>query len=126
MYKILVVDDDVKFLDSLNDILKEKIKDVEIVCVENVKNALKVLTEKKFDLIISDVQLADMHGIDFLKIIKTSDKLKNISVIMISAKYIEPMDRTNALKLGAVAYFSKPIDMEKLCGEIKYYAEKKK
>lgn len=126
MYKILVVDDDVKFLDSLKDILKEKIKDIEIICVENVRNALKILSESKFDLIILDVQLTDMHGIDFLKVIKTSDRLKNINVIMISAKYVEPVDRINALKLGADAYFSKPIDMEKLCGEIKYYAEKKK
>ncbi|MBP7796764.1 MAG: response regulator [Elusimicrobiales bacterium] len=123
MNKVLIVDDDTDFIDTLKDSIKERMKNIDVICAKNVKEAISVLTDNIPDLIISDVQLGDMHGIDFLKIIKNSKKLTSIPVIMISAKYLEPNDRVSALKAGAVAYFSKPFDVEKLCDEIKYYVK---
>jgi DNA-binding response OmpR family regulator len=120
-HKILMVDDDIDFIDTLTDSIKERIKNVDVVSASSVKEAIGILSNIIPDMIISDVQLEDMHGIDFLKIIKNSKKFESIPVIMISAKYVEPNDRVNALKAGAVAYFSKPFDVEKLCNEIKYY-----
>ncbi|MEF3279500.1 MAG: response regulator [Elusimicrobiota bacterium] len=125
-YRILITDDDTNFVDTLKDSIKEKIGDVEISVAKNVGDSLKLLSTYSFDVIISDVQLEDMHGIEFLKILKNSERLKKTPVIMISGKYIEPIDRVKALKLGAVAYFSKPFDIEKLCDEIKYYVSKNK
>lgn len=124
MNKVLIVDDDTDFIDTLRDSIKERMKNIDVICAKNVKEALSVLTDNIPALIISDVQLGDMHGIDFLKIIKNSKKFTSVPVIMISAKYVEPNDRVNALKAGAVAYFSKPFDVEKLCDEIKYYVKK--
>jgi DNA-binding response OmpR family regulator len=128
MIKVLIVDDDKNFVDTLSDTLKEKIPGCEIEFSFTVKDALNKLSlmEKIPDIIISDVAIDDMSGIDFLKLIKSSKKLGNIDVIMVSAKYIEPIDRVEALKNGAVAYFVKPFDIEKIVNEIKYYAQKKK
>ncbi|HOJ86042.1 MAG: response regulator [Elusimicrobiales bacterium] len=124
--KILILDDDLNFVDTLKDSIKEKIGESEILVFSKVKQAVAYLSENLADIIISDVSLEDMNGMEFLKIIKTSDKLKDIPVIMMSAKYIEPIDRVNALKSGAAAYYSKPFDVGKLCDEIKYYVQKKR
>jgi len=123
-YKILIVDDDKNFIDTLKDSIKEKIES-DIYLSSSVKDAIKYLSDNIPDIIISDVSLDDMNGMEFLNALKHSNKLKDIPVIMMSAKYIEPHDRINALKAGAVAYYSKPFDVEKLCNEIKYYAQKK-
>jgi DNA-binding response OmpR family regulator len=128
MIKVLIVDDDKNFVDTLSNTLKEKIPGCEIEFSFTVKDALNKLSlmEKIPDIVISDVAIDDMSGIDFLKLIKSSKKLGNIDVIMVSAKYIEPIDRVEALKNGAVAYFVKHFDIEKIVNEIKYYAQKKK
>jgi len=128
MIKVFIVDDDKNFVDTLSDTLKEKIENCEIEVFFNVKDALNKLSkiENLPDLIISDVAIEDMSGIDFLKLIKSSKRLSAINVIMVSAKYIEPIDRMEALRNGAVAYFVKPFDIEKIVNEIKYYASKKK
>ena len=93
--------------------------------VSDRESFLQALAGKSPDIIISDVSLDDMNGMEFLKIVKASAKLKDVPMIMMSAKYIEPVDRVNALKAGAIAYYSKPFDVEKLCNEIKYYVRKK-
>ncbi len=126
MYKILIIDDDKNFIDTLKDSLKEKLSDIEILVASGIKDAINLLNTHTCDIIISDVSLEDMNGLEFLKMLKNSDKHKNIPVIMMSAKYIEPLDRVNALNAGAVAYFSKPFDIERLCREIKEYVQKKK
>jgi DNA-binding response OmpR family regulator len=127
MIRVMIVDDDKNFVDTFYDDLKEKLGECEIFVAYSFKEALDILTNHSnlCDVIICDVAVGDMSGIDFLKLIKASEKLKNINVIMISAKYVEPMDRIEALKNGAVAYFVKPFDIEKIANEIKYYARKK-
>lgn len=124
-YNIVIVDDDDNFIDTLKDSVKEKVKDVDIVVFSNVKEALGYISSKLPDMLILDVNLKEMNGIEFLKMIKSFDKLKDMVIIMVSAKYIEPLDRSNALKLGAVAYYIKPFDIDKLCNEIRYYINKK-
>jgi DNA-binding response OmpR family regulator len=61
-----------------------------------------------------------MHGIEFMKVIKDSARLKEVPIIFISAKYTEPADRAEAVLGGAAAFFSKPIDIEELWKEISY------
>jgi len=119
MIKVFIVDDDENFVDTLSDTLKEKIEGCEIEVSFSVKDALNKLSkmEKLPDIIISDVAIDDMSGIDFLKLIKSSKRLTGIDVIMVSAKYIEPIDRMEALQNGAVAYFVKPFDIEKIVNE---------
>lgn len=124
MKTVMIIDDDKNFIETLNDGIKENIKDVEIITSSSVKEALVILAEKKPDLIICDMQLEDMNGFDFLKTIKSSARLKDVPVILISAKYTEPLDRVNALKLGAKGYYVKPVDVGDLCEDIKYYLKK--
>ncbi|MGC8867312.1 MAG: response regulator [Elusimicrobiales bacterium] len=125
MKRIVVIDDDKNFTDTLRDLLKEKIKeDIEIYVFSNVKDAVIFLSGELVDLIILDVHFEGTHGFDFLDMLKKNPRLSAIPVIMVSARYTEPLDRIKAVNMGAVAYFSKPLDIDKLVKEIMNYVKK--
>ena len=118
--KILIVDDDKNFIETLDDGLKLKNVDAEISVAKSAREAMDALIKDVPSLIILDIQLPDMHGVEFLRVIRESAKLKKVPVVFISAKYTEPADRSEAMLAGASAFFSKPIDIEDLWKEIKY------
>ena len=124
MIKILIVDDDKNFIDTLNDSFKMKDMNTEIVVAQTAKEGIDALSKSVPSIVILDVQLPDMHGIEFLKIVKESKKFKNIPVIFISAKYTEPSDRADAMLNGASSFFSKPVDVDVLWTEVKYLLDK--
>jgi DNA-binding response OmpR family regulator len=123
---ILIVDDDKNFIDTLEDGLKLKNVDVEITVAESAREAIEALAKAVPSLIILDVQLPDMHGVEFMRTIKDTARLKNVPVIFISAKYTEPADRSEAMLAGGGSFFSKPVDIDELWTEIKYLLDKKK
>lgn len=125
-FKILIVDDDKNFIETLKDSLKEKDINAQITVASSAKESFEILTKYAPDIIILDVQLGDMHGMEFMKALKASKRLASVPVIFISAKYTEPADRANALLNGAKAFFSKPVDIEELWKEISYYVKNNK
>lgn len=74
---------------------------------------LMLLVEKKPDIIIMDIKMPGIGGYDLLKIIKSSAKLKNIPVIMLTSQTRE-FDRIRAKLLGAEGYVTKPFSAESL------------
>ncbi|MEA3307625.1 MAG: response regulator [Elusimicrobiota bacterium] len=124
MIKILIVDDDENFIDTLDDSFKMKDMSAEVAVAQSAKEGLDSLAKSIPSIIVLDVQLPDMHGIEFLKIIKESKKFKDVPVIFISAKYTEPSDRADAMLNGASSFFSKPVDVDVLWTEIKYLLDK--
>ena len=123
---ILIVDDDKNFIDTLEDGLKLKNVDVEITVAESAREAIEALAKAVPSLIILDVQLPDMHGVEFMRTIKDTARLKNVPVIFISARYTEPADRSEAMLAGGGSFFSKPVNIDELWTEIKYLLDKKK
>ena len=123
---ILIVDDDKNFIDTLEDGLKLKNVAAEISVAKSAREAMDVLGACVPSAIILDIQLPDMHGVEFLRVIRESARLKNVPVLFISAKYTEPADRSEAMLAGAEAFFSKPIDIEELWKEIKYLIDRKR
>ena len=123
---ILIVDDDKNFIDTLEDGLRLKSLDAGVRVAKSAREALDALAAAVPSVIILDIQLPDMHGVEFLRVIRESERLKNVPVIFISARYTEPADRSEAMLAGAGAFFSKPVDLEELWKEIKYLLDKKK
>lgn len=123
---ILIVDDDANFIDTLEDGLKLKNVDVQVRVAKSAREALDALTAEVPSAVILDIQLPDMHGIEFLRVIRESARLKTVPVIFISAKYTEPADRSEAMLAGAGAFFSKPIEIDELWKELRYLIDKKK
>jgi DNA-binding response OmpR family regulator len=123
---ILIVDDDKNFIDTLEDGLKLKNVDVEITVARSAREAIEALAKAVPALIVLDIQLPDMHGVEFMRTIKDTARLKHVPVIFISAKYTEPADRSEAMLAGGGSFFSKPVDIDELWTEIKYLLDKKK
>ena len=91
-------------------------KTLELFCenvfdTENISNAKKILTTQRIDIIISDINLPDMSGIDFVKEIRISDK--TIPIVLLSA-YTDKEFLLEATKLKLVDYLTKPIDFKNL------------
>ena len=123
---ILIVDDDKNFIDTLEDGLRLKNVDAEITVAKSAHEAIEALSKSVPSLIILDVQLPDMHGVEFMRTIRETARLKEVPVIFISAKYTEPADRSEAMLAGGGYFFSKPVDIDELWTEVKYLLDKKK
>lgn len=80
--------------------------------------ALKELPRKKYSLIISDINMPDINGLELLNFIKTSENYKDIPVLMISTETKEE-DLNRALTMGANDYLTKPFDLKTLQKKVK-------
>jgi two-component system response regulator PilR (NtrC family) len=107
--KILVVDDDPSMLKVLEVILKKG--DYTVRCAESGKGAIDRLKKEAFDLILCDLKLGDMTGIEVLRAAKSHHQ--NTVVIMISA-YPSTQTAVEAMNLGAYDYVPKPFSNEEL------------
>ena len=91
-------------------------KTLELFCenvfdAENILIAKEILTKQRIDIIISDINLPDMSGIDFVKEIRIKDK--TIPIILLSA-YTDKEFLLEATKLKLVDYLTKPINFKDL------------
>lgn len=107
--KILVIDDDPSIRNMLAIVLKKS--GFEVTCTESGKTSLEKLKKESFDLIISDIKMPDISGIDLLKKIKAISP--EIPVIMITA-FASANDAVEAMKLGAEDYVTKPFSLDEL------------
>lgn len=102
---ILIVDDMTTNLIILSDILKE---DYNIKIAKSGTKAIEIVnSQDDIDLILLDIEMPDINGYEVLKILKNSDKTKNIPIIFVTAKSSEE-DEEYGLNLGAIDYITKP------------------
>jgi len=109
MKSILVVDDEKSVRDSLKMVLE--FESYEVLFAENGQDALRQLAAAPIDLILLDVKMAGMDGLEVLQ--RVREKRSELPVIMISGHgTIETA--VEATKLGAFDFLSKPLDRDKL------------
>ena len=104
---ILVVDDEVSMCEFLKIMLKKE--GFKINTAVGGKKALSILEKEIFDLVITDMAMPEINGLDLLKEIKT--RSPDTSVIMITA-YGTPETAIQAMKSGAYDYITKPFNNE--------------
>ncbi|MGE0550517.1 MAG: response regulator [Kofleriaceae bacterium] len=106
-FTLLVVDD----VDDNRDLLSRRLRRVgfNVVVAANGPDALAMLAAKRIDLVILDVMMPGMSGIDVLKAIRDNAALANVAVIMVTAR-AESEQVVEALDAGANDYVTKPID----------------
>ena len=110
--KILVVDDDIRNVYALTNILEAK--DMEVVIAQNGKEALERLGNSgRIDLVLIDIMMPEMDGYETMKEIRKEPKFRNLPIIAVTAKAMKG-DRSKCIEAGANDYLSKPIDMDKL------------
>jgi len=112
--KILIVDDDKDMQDILSSLINTE--GYEAITAGDGRKALKEIRTHSPDLVLLDIRLPEMDGMDVLKEIKKIDK--NLPVIMLTA-YEDVKGAVQAMKLGAFDYITKPFDNEEMVLNIK-------
>ncbi|AWZ49425.1 DNA-binding response regulator [Clostridiaceae bacterium 14S0207] len=111
--KILIVDDEVEICDLISIYIKNE--GYESIKAKDGLEALEILKKEKIDLIILDIMMPNLNGIDTcIKIRKDN----NIPIIMLSAKS-EDMDKILGLSTGADDYLTKPFNPLELVARVK-------
>lgn len=118
---VLLVDDDAHFRETLTDAMS--LKDVLVESAGSVGDARLALAERLPSVILLDVQLPDVSGVELCRQLKRDPRTKGVPVVLLSARYTEPADRAEGLLSGADAYLSKPINVEALQDEIRYLVD---
>ncbi|WP_439183495.1 hybrid sensor histidine kinase/response regulator transcription factor [Carboxylicivirga taeanensis] len=109
-YKLLVVDDNPQVVEFLSSVLKHH---YQVHSASDGEQALKLLKRRSFDLVISDVMMPVMDGIELCKQIKTKLQTSHIPVIMLTAK-TSVENKIEGLSIGADAYVPKPFNPDVL------------
>lgn len=108
--KILVVDDEKSIRLLLENFLSQNF---DVVAINNGHDALVWLEGNLPDLIISDIQMPEMDGYEFLVNVRQRGFTKHTPFIMLSARS-ESKERIKCYKLGAQDYLTKPFNPEEL------------
>lgn len=118
--RILIVDDDIGARESLEEILED---DYGVVCVNSGYKALEILDKENFSLVLLDVTMPGIDGIETLKRIKKQDQ--SIDVVMVSA-IDRAQEATASIQTGAYDYITKPIDPDAIMNVIARALQKRK
>ena len=116
---ILVVDDDPEILDLMRDLLQG---DYDLRFANNGLEAMALLKTEKVDLVISDIMMPEMDGIELFKTIRGDFELSHLPLILLTAK-AEIEDRILGIKAGADSYIPKPFHPDHLRARIETLIE---
>lgn len=114
--KIFIVDDE----EDIREILEVNLNNegYEIYSFSSADKAMEKLSEIHPDLFILDIMMEGMDGYEFCRILRSSEKSKNIPIIFLSAK-TEEFDKVLGLELGGDDYVSKPFGIKELISRVK-------
>ena len=112
--KVLIVDDE----DHLRMLIEQALEDleddgVELITASNGEEALQMIVEEKPNLVFLDVMMPKMNGIEVCRQVKQELKLKDVYIIILTAKGQE-LDKKKGEEVGADLYMTKPFDPDKL------------
>ena len=113
MYNVLVCDDDIAILDSLQIYLE--MEHYNVFRAENGRQALKIAEENELHCIILDIMMPELDGFGATLELR---KNKNVPIILLSAKS-EDMDKIQGLSFGADDYVTKPFNPLELTARVK-------
>jgi DNA-binding response OmpR family regulator len=113
--KVAVVDDDREVRDWIRDSLVARGYDVKVAA--NGLRLVSTLHVDRPDIILLDVMMSWIDGFELCRAIKQNPEFRDIPVVFMSGK-TAPTDVERGLAAGAVDYFPKPLDIERLVGRV--------
>lgn len=90
-----------------------EVDDVETYEAKSGFEALKILPSHEFDLIITDINMPDINGLELISFVKKSERYSGIPMLIISTERTEE-DRRRGIEMGADAYLTKPFKADDL------------
>ena len=120
-FNILLVDDRPENLVTLEGILESP--ELNIFKAYSGNEALSIMFENEFALVLLDVQMPVMDGFETAEIMRSSERTRNVPIIFVTAISTERKHIFKGYEKGAVDYLYKPLDLEILKSKIKAYIE---
>ena len=120
--RILVVDDEEDILELVRFNLARE--GYSVICTTSGEETLKIARKEHPDLIVLDLMLPGIDGLEVTKVLKNDPKTKDISIVMLTAKGEEP-DIVTGLELGADDYVPKPFSPRILVARVRAVLRRK-
>ena len=119
--EVLVVDDSKVMRDMVTACLKPKAA-LHVTQASSGLEAIEQLSLKPFDVVVLDLNMPDIGGIEVLEFVRTQDKLRALPIIILTTRGDET-SRVAALSAGASRYMTKPFTPEAILGEVEALLE---
>jgi DNA-binding NtrC family response regulator len=119
-FRVLVVDDEKDVLDTLVDRLR--VRNLDVTGVETGEKALELIEKKLFDVVILDVKMPGMDGVETLREMK---RVKPLMEVIMLTGHASVESGIEGMKLGAFDYIMKPADLDDLIDKMRKAFEKK-
>jgi two-component system response regulator PilR (NtrC family) len=116
--RVLVVDDEVSLRDMLRIVLRRD--GYEVLVADGARAALAILEKEHIDLMLSDIRMPDGNGVDVVRAAKAANR--DIIAFMMTA-FASTDTAVEAMRLGAVDYFTKPFNVDELRLKIRQHLE---
>ncbi len=113
MQRILIVEDSETMRSLLASSLEELETPVKVVEAASGFEALRILPRDDFDLVVTDINMPDINGLELLSFVRSNERFQAIPVVIVSTEGSD-RDRDKGLELGADAYLVKPFEPELL------------
>ena len=115
MKKILIVDDEQSILLSLSYALKTE--GVEVITCNEMEQAEEALANTHFDLVIADIRMSGVNGVEGLELLKFIKEQYSTEVIIMTG-YGTAEIESLAYQRGALHFFKKPVDIQELLSKV--------
>lgn len=113
-YKILVVDDDLEMCGLLSDVLKGE--GFSVITIDDSLEASKILKKEEFDVVITDLKMKGLKGLDLLE---ETRQVSPLTPVIIITAFGTIESAIKAIKIGAYDYITKPFQMDELVLTVK-------
>ena len=113
MQRILIVEDSATMRSLLAATLEDLELPVKVTEAASGFEALRLLPREQFDLVVTDINMPDINGLELVAFVKGNDRYQSIPLVIVSTESSE-RDRDKGLELGADAYLVKPFEPEAL------------
>jgi len=115
--RILIVDDEPTILLSLSYCLKTE--GVEVITSSRIEAAEEALSRYFFDLVIADIRMSGMYGVEGLELLSYVKKVSPKTEVIIMTAYGSDEIRAEASRRGAIHYYDKPVNIEHLLSKVR-------
>ena len=119
-FKVMIVDDEIDFLETI--VKRLKTRGIDVAGVESGYKALEVLDDSSPDVIILDVKMPGMDGIETLREIK---KKKPLTEVIMLTGHASVESGIQGMQLGAFDYVMKPVALDELLEKVRQAYERK-
>jgi signal transduction histidine kinase/HAMP domain-containing protein/DNA-binding response OmpR family regulator len=114
--RVLIVDDDIRNIFALSAVLEEC--HMLVMSADNGRDAIRTLLDHEVDIVLMDIMMPEMDGLETMREVRKFPKLKGLPIIAVTAKAMKG-DREKCIEAGAWDYLSKPVDTNQMLGALR-------